>query len=124
MYAKETLPPHLKVQKSNIPNAGLGVFTKKKLDINTRFGPYTGVKIDIEEIDGKDPSYMWEVRHHYLSLVVNIMLVLRSFHASTYLTNSRQSAAYICLVITEPELLITVIIELKLRWQNRELEGL
>ncbi len=60
-YAVKTLPATLHVKISSIPCAGKGVFAKKDLPVNTRFGPYTGVKIDFEDIDAMDTSYMWEV---------------------------------------------------------------
>ena len=53
-----SLPKSLCVRRSRIPGAGLGVFTKKKIEVNTRFGPYRGVKV-LEK--GEDTSYMWQV---------------------------------------------------------------
>ena len=54
-----SLPKSLCVRRSRIPGAGLGVFTKKKIEVNTRFGPYRGVKV--LETEGEDTSYMWQV---------------------------------------------------------------
>jgi hypothetical protein len=61
-YAVRTLPANLLVKRSTIPHAGKGVFAKDKITERTRFGPYTGVKIDFKSINGMDTSYMWEVR--------------------------------------------------------------
>ena len=60
-YAMQTLPTNLFVKRSLIPNAGKGVFTKQRIKVNTRFGPYTGENTDFNALDGLDTSYMWEV---------------------------------------------------------------
>ena len=61
--AVKSLPESLSIQKSLIPGAGLGVFSKVKLDVNTRFGPYRGSKVDLEDLeDEMNTDYMWEVR--------------------------------------------------------------
>ena len=77
----KSLPGNLYVKDSKIPEAGMGVFSKEKLEINTRFGPYRGVKVLQEDIEeGKDTSYMWEVRNsHYISLTS----IKRRDHANT-----------------------------------------
>ena len=60
--AIKSLPENLYVKNSLIPNAGSGVFTKVKLDMNTRFGPYKGKKVDPEYLeDDMNTTYMWEV---------------------------------------------------------------
>ncbi|XP_028394808.1 histone-lysine N-methyltransferase PRDM9-like [Dendronephthya gigantea] len=62
--AMKSLPGNLYVKDSKIPEAGMGVFSKEKLEINTRFGPYRGVKVLKEDLEeGKDTSYMWEIVH-------------------------------------------------------------
>jgi hypothetical protein len=37
--------------------------------VNTRFGPYMGIRIDFANIDGMDTSYLWEVIVLICSLV-------------------------------------------------------
>ena len=37
------------------------VFTDVKVPVNTRYGPYTGEKIDFNNIGDMDTSYMWQV---------------------------------------------------------------
>lgn len=66
--AMKSLPENLYVKVSPIPEAGMGVFTNEKLEVNTRFGPYRGVKVLKQDLeDGRNTSYMWEVledRHY------------------------------------------------------------
>ncbi len=58
----KSLPENLYVKHSAIPEAGMGVFAKEKLEVNTRFGPYRGVKVLKEDLEeGRNTSYMWEV---------------------------------------------------------------
>ena len=61
-YSHSTLPDGLKIKKSTIPEAGLGVFATQSFNIGTRFGPYEGKKVrpDIPR-STVDTSYMWEV---------------------------------------------------------------
>ncbi len=60
--AMKSLPENLYVKHSVIPEAGMGVFAKEKLEINTRLGPYRGVKVLKEDLEeGRNTSYMWEV---------------------------------------------------------------
>ena len=60
--AMKSLPQNLYVKQSLIPEAGMGVFSKEKLTVNTRFGPYRGVKVLREDLEeGRNTSYMWEV---------------------------------------------------------------
>ncbi|XP_046861825.1 zinc finger protein 436-like [Xenia sp. Carnegie-2017] len=60
--AMKTLPKDLYIKTATIPNAGRGVFTKKKVKMNTRFGPYRGEVLSLKDAeDGRDPSYMWEI---------------------------------------------------------------
>ena len=60
--AMKSLPENLYVKLSTIPEAGMGVFAKEKLEVNTRFGPYRGVKVLKEDLEeGRNTSYMWEV---------------------------------------------------------------
>ena len=60
--AIKSLPNNLYVKPSIIPEAGMGVFTTKKIPINSRFGPYRGVKVLMKDLEeGRNTSYMWEV---------------------------------------------------------------
>ena len=60
--ALKSLPEHLCVKHSTIPEAGMGVFAKEKLNVNTCFGPYRGTKVLKEDLEeGRNTSYMWEV---------------------------------------------------------------
>ena len=57
-----SLPENLVIKKSSISNAGMGVFTKEKPKMNTRFGPYKGTRVAPEDVkDDTVTSYMWEV---------------------------------------------------------------
>ncbi|CAB4020400.1 zinc finger 2 homolog, partial [Paramuricea clavata] len=60
--AMKSLPENLYVKPSTIPEAGMGVLAKEKLEVNTRFGPYRGDKILKEDLEeGRNTSYMWEI---------------------------------------------------------------
>ncbi|XP_060789181.1 zinc finger protein ZFP2-like isoform X1 [Neoarius graeffei] len=59
--AKQTLPPGLELQKSGIPDAGLGVFNKgETLPVGAHFGPYQGELVDSEE--AMNSGYSWVIR--------------------------------------------------------------
>ncbi|XP_060761009.1 zinc finger protein 345-like isoform X2 [Neoarius graeffei] len=48
--ARQTLPPGLEIQKSSIPDAGLGVFNKGgTVPVGAHFGPYQGELVNGEE---------------------------------------------------------------------------
>ncbi|MCJ8740469.1 hypothetical protein PDJAM_G00059200 [Pangasius djambal] len=48
--ARQTLPPGLEIRKSDIPDAGLGVFNKgETVPVGVHFGPYQGDLVDREE---------------------------------------------------------------------------
>ena len=60
--AVASLPAVLKISKSSIPEAGLGVFSTTEIPKGVRFGPYKGKKMGWEHItDETNTSYMWEV---------------------------------------------------------------
>ncbi|XP_060773360.1 histone-lysine N-methyltransferase PRDM9-like isoform X2 [Neoarius graeffei] len=56
--ARQTLPPGLEIQKSGIPDAGLGVFNKgETVPVGAHFGPYQGDLVDSEE--ATNSGYSW-----------------------------------------------------------------
>ncbi|KAF5888694.1 histone-lysine N-methyltransferase PRDM9-like, partial [Clarias magur] len=58
--ARQTLPPGLEIQKSGIPNAGLGVFNKgETVPVGAHFGPYQGEMVDREE--AMNSGYSWVI---------------------------------------------------------------
>ncbi|XP_060771315.1 histone-lysine N-methyltransferase PRDM9-like isoform X2 [Neoarius graeffei] len=58
--AIQTLPPGLEVRKSDIPNAGLGVFNKgESIPFGAHFGPYEGDLVDREE--AMNSGYSWVI---------------------------------------------------------------
>ncbi|KAF5894026.1 histone-lysine N-methyltransferase PRDM9-like, partial [Clarias magur] len=58
--ARLTLPPGLEIQKSGIPDAGLGVFNKgETVPVGAHFGPYQGELVDREE--AKNSGYSWVI---------------------------------------------------------------
>ncbi|XP_060776261.1 histone-lysine N-methyltransferase PRDM9-like [Neoarius graeffei] len=58
--ARQTLPPGLEIQKSGIPDAGLGVFNKgETVPVGAHFGPYQGEVVDQEE--AMNSEYSWVI---------------------------------------------------------------
>ncbi|KAM9486714.1 histone-lysine N-methyltransferase PRDM9-like isoform 2-T2 [Clarias gariepinus] len=58
--ASLTLPPGLEIQKSSIPDAGLGVFNKgETVPVGAHFGPYQGEVVDTEE--AMNSGYSWVI---------------------------------------------------------------
>ena len=65
--ARLTLPPGLVVRKSNIPNAGLGVFNQgQTVPRGAHFGPYEGEVTDRDE--AIESGYSWVVRDQMVFL--------------------------------------------------------
>ncbi|CAF1016799.1 unnamed protein product [Adineta steineri] len=59
-HAKYTVSSGLKIMKSTIPGAGLGVFTMKEFSKNTFFGPYTGERHRSTE-RANQSGYAWTI---------------------------------------------------------------
>ncbi|KAM9486929.1 uncharacterized protein Hap1MRO34_006827 [Clarias gariepinus] len=58
--ARQTLPLGLEIQKSSIPNAGLGVFNKgETVPVGAHFGPYQGELVNAEE--AMNSRYSWVI---------------------------------------------------------------
>ncbi|XP_060742579.1 histone-lysine N-methyltransferase PRDM9-like isoform X1 [Tachysurus vachellii] len=58
--AIQTLPPGLEVRKSDVPDAGLGVFNKgDTIPLGAHFGPYEGDLVDKEE--AMNSGYSWVI---------------------------------------------------------------
>jgi hypothetical protein len=61
--AIRSLPEGLKIQKSSIPKAGLGIWTGEDVSLakDMVFGPYEGVKLYTER-EAHSSGYAWQVR--------------------------------------------------------------
>lgn len=68
--ARQTLPSGLEIQKSSIPDSGLGVFNKgQTVPVGAHFGPYQGQMVDREE--AMNSVYSWVVSYYSFTININ-----------------------------------------------------
>ncbi|XP_042134852.1 histone-lysine N-methyltransferase MECOM isoform X13 [Peromyscus maniculatus bairdii] len=58
------IPDEFELRESTMPGAGLGIWTKRKIEIGERFGPYMGE----QRSDLKDSSYGWEILDEFCNV--------------------------------------------------------
>ncbi|XP_052587418.1 histone-lysine N-methyltransferase MECOM isoform X7 [Peromyscus californicus insignis] len=58
------IPDEFELRESTMPGAGLGIWTKRKIEIGERFGPYMGE----QRSDLKESSYGWEILDEFCNV--------------------------------------------------------